>query len=276
MSPSVLKPLIIGHRGASATAPENTMISFERAMDDGADGIEFDVQLARDGVPVVIHDASLKRTGLRSARVAELSSGELEKLDVGTWFNLRNPARARQEYRAATVPTLAGVLEYFRRRETVLYIEMKCSNRDSYTLASEVVRLINENQLANRAVVESFALDSIRDVRRIDPAIRTAALFEPKISRPVRSKLRMIERALNYDANEIALHRTLASARTIEEAKRHGLHVVVWTVDHPSWVGKSIKNGIHAIITNEPARMFNERRDFTANNIQLSLNAPLL
>src|SRR5437764_1199743 len=66
--PSTL-PLIIGHRGAAAVAPENTLVSFERALRDGADGIEFDVRLASDNVPVVIHDPTLKRTGSRKGRV---------------------------------------------------------------------------------------------------------------------------------------------------------------------------------------------------------------
>src|SRR6185295_1303429 len=79
-------PLIIGHRGASAVAPENTMAAFREAIAVGADGIEFDVRLASDGVPVVIHDSTLRRTGGLNQRVADLSSQELSKVDVGTWF----------------------------------------------------------------------------------------------------------------------------------------------------------------------------------------------
>ncbi len=79
-------PLIIGHRGASALAPENTLAAFRRAIADGADGIEFDVRLARDGVAVVIHDATLERTGLLKRRVANLTADELQAIDVGSWF----------------------------------------------------------------------------------------------------------------------------------------------------------------------------------------------
>jgi len=75
--------LIIGHRGNSAEAPENTIAAFARALNDGADGIEFDVRLARDRTPVVIHDATLKRTGGLPAAVSALSSAELTRLDVG-------------------------------------------------------------------------------------------------------------------------------------------------------------------------------------------------
>jgi len=69
-------PLILGHRGASAIAPENTLAAFACAIRDGADGIEFDVRLSRDGLPVVIHDASLKRTGWKEISVSELTSAE--------------------------------------------------------------------------------------------------------------------------------------------------------------------------------------------------------
>lgn len=256
-------PLIIGHRGASAAAPENTLIAFEKAIADGADGIEFDVQLAGDGVPVVIHDASLKRTGLTPGLINELTSSELEKQDVGTWFNRRFPAKADQAYCGVTVPTLARVLEHFKSGNALLYIELKCSKRDSPALAGAVAKMIHEHQLTGQVVVESFGLEAIREIKRIDPSVRTAALFEPKLTRPVRSTRAMIQQAQEYAADEIALHRSLANMRTIDDAKRCGLDVVVWTVDNRSWIGKAIKNGIQAIITNQPALMFVERHEFS-------------
>ncbi len=81
------KPLIIAHRGASAIAPENTLAAFRRAIDDGAEGIEFDVRLTKDGVPVVLHDAQLNRVGRCEGRVIDFTSKQLQKLDVGSWFN---------------------------------------------------------------------------------------------------------------------------------------------------------------------------------------------
>src|SRR3954452_12059164 len=83
--PLPTSPLIIGHRGAAAVAPENTLVSFERALRDGADGIEFDVRLARDGVPVIIHDATLRRTGLRKGLVKNFPSTELSAMNAGRW-----------------------------------------------------------------------------------------------------------------------------------------------------------------------------------------------
>src|ERR687897_900990 len=92
-------PLIIGHRGASAVAPENTMAAFRKAIEAGADGIEFDVRLSRDGLPVVIHDDSLRRTGSRPERIADLNAEDLRKVNVGSWFS-------NDEFHDETLPTL--------------------------------------------------------------------------------------------------------------------------------------------------------------------------
>jgi glycerophosphoryl diester phosphodiesterase len=252
---AVSKPLIIGHRGASAIAPENTLAAFERAIEDGADGIEFDVRLARDGLPVVIHDATLRRTGLRKGSIANLSSSELAQVDVGTWFNRRRPALANPAYSRERISTLAAVFELMKERRSILYVEMKCVAQETNALAAAVVRLVRAHSLINRVVVESFALSSIAEVKRLAPEIRTAALFEPKLSRPHPSARRIIEAALRVGADEIALHRTLATRRTIEAINRLGLKVVVWTVDGPSWAGRGLDLGVHALITNKPAQM---------------------
>src|SRR5882724_3259670 len=105
------RPLVIGHRGSSAVAPENTIAAFRRAITDGADGFEFDVRLARDGQPVVIHDGSLQRTARIPGAVAQLTSAQLQKIDVGSWFNHQRPDSARSEYELETIPTLERVFD---------------------------------------------------------------------------------------------------------------------------------------------------------------------
>jgi glycerophosphoryl diester phosphodiesterase len=248
-------PLIIGHRGASAVAPENTLAAFERALRDGADGIECDVRLARDGVPVVIHDANLRRTGLRAGRVAALSSADLAAVDVGSWFNRRYPARARAEYAGECVPTLHRVLESLRQRGAILYVEMKCTSQEAGPLAAAVVRLVRAHGLVEKAVIESFTLDALRQIKRIAPEMRTAALFERKLTRPVPSWQGIIKEAIECEANEIALHSSLVTRRIVEAARDLGLLTVVWTVDSPRWIERAASLGLHAVITNKPALM---------------------
>src|SRR5215204_7777086 len=105
--------LIIGHRGASTVAPENTMAAFREALAVGADGIEFDVRLTSDGVPVVIHDSTLRRTGGLPHRVADLSWAEISKIDVGSWFAQRNGLRPGT-FANETVPSLAELFTLFQ------------------------------------------------------------------------------------------------------------------------------------------------------------------
>lgn len=261
-------PLIIGHRGASAVAPENTLAAFARAMRDGADGIEFDVRLARDGVAIVIHDATLQRTGLVSSRVSELSSEQLSRIDVGTWFARQTrsfSAPSLAEFSNERLPTLQQVFDLFNGNQGLLYLEMKSEPKEGRRLVSEVVRSIQDNSSRERVVVESFDLSLIELVKTIDPNIRTAALFEPRLSRPaslVRAKLPA--RAMASGADEIALHYTLASKLAIEKAKQLGLSVVVWTVDDPEWVPKAETLGIKALITNNPAALVDYRRGSAA------------
>jgi glycerophosphoryl diester phosphodiesterase len=258
MSPSLL---ILGHRGSSASAPENTLAAFSRALRDGADGIEFDVRLSRDGVPVVIHDANLKRTGLIDQLVSELSAAELQAIDVGSWFD--RSGKSKERFAGEKLPTLAQVFELFALNSGVLYVEMKCDAHEEAALAAEVVRLSRESQMDNRIVVESFDLAAIREVKNINAEIRTAALFEPKLSRPISTvrRLKTIDAALNAGADEIALHHTLAGQRVIEKARREGLEIVVWTVDEPAWITKACSLGVKALIANDPAMMVRLRNE---------------
>ncbi|HJY30653.1 MAG TPA: glycerophosphodiester phosphodiesterase family protein, partial [Pyrinomonadaceae bacterium] len=165
-------PLIIGHRGASAVAPENTMAAFREAIAVGADGIEFDVRLASDGVPVVIHDSTLRRTGGVNQRVADLSWQELSKVDVGGWFR---PGSFVNE----TVPSLRELFDLFQSNNASLYLEMKCDSPAEYRpLAEACCELINEYAFKERVVVECFELPALKILKEIDSEIKTAALFD--------------------------------------------------------------------------------------------------
>jgi glycerophosphoryl diester phosphodiesterase len=248
-------PLIIGHRGASAHAPENTMAAFRLAMEVGADGIEFDVRLSRDGIPFVIHDDNLRRTGLDPRRVADLNASELKQIDVGRWFD---PSSFTNEQ----IPTLQEVLDLFESTSGVLYLEMKSTGAEREKLASACCALLNQSQVKDRVIVECFDLPSIQLLKQIDSSIKTAALFELRICRPAsRDGHRLVEDALAICAEEIALHHRLADPRTIALAKQKGLRVAVWTVDDASWIERARTDGIDTLITNDPQLLARERED---------------
>lgn len=251
------EPFIIGHRGASARAPENTLAAFALALEGGADGVEFDVRLARDGVPVVIHDATLDRTTSRAGTVEALESQELTTLDAGSWFNARRPALAREAYARERIPTLADVFDRFGRSARLLYVEMKC---DDPALASPLARAVVEavrahDGLAERVVIKSFAHESISEVKRLAPELRTAALFDRSWSRPLLPRDKIIAAASRCHADEISLHRSLLRRATVEAARRAGLDTIVWTTDTPFWLRRARALGLRAVITNRPAEM---------------------
>ena len=226
-------------------------------MEFGADGIELDVRLSRDGVPVVVHDATLRRTGLRAEAIARMTAKELGEIDVGTWFNRAHPRRAREEYARECVPTLNQVFRVLRDRDPCFYVEMKFSAHEGFVdLTQAVAQLIKEHKLYLRVVAVSFELAAVAEIKQIDPVIRTGALFEPKrdLAAIVR-KQRMIKAAIDHGANEILLHRSIATRSAVRMAAENDLPVVVWTVDDPRWIDRARHLGIHAMITNDPAKM---------------------
>lgn len=247
-------PLIIGHRGASAHAPENTHAAFELAFADGADGIEFDVRLAVDGVPYVFHDAKFERTIGTHGEADDYPSTVLSETRAGEWFNFRYPAHARASYVFERIPTLAQVFE--RYGSHMLYAEMKCEDASRRpALARAVVELIQQYDLAGRVVVKSFALDSLREVKRLAPEIPTAALFSRSGPRPTSNTSRIIAEAEGCGADEISLHRSLLRDATVEEARRHGLKVLVWTVNSTAGLRRALELNLRAVFTDYPGRM---------------------
>ena len=245
-------PLIIGHRGASAHAPENTLVAFQMAIDAGADGVEFDVRLASDGVPVVIHDATLTRTGSRDEKVADLTSKQLAKIGVGSWFNTKFQKLSNPAFASETVPSLAQVLELLKDSDGLIYIELKCGDTDYAALAKAVCDVIRDSPLLPQIIVKSFKLAAIPDVRHQLPEVQTAALFEPKIMDFLRRRKHILAIALELGASQISLHHSLITRKLVALATEAKIPVTIWTIDNPKWLGRCRKLGISAMITNDP------------------------
>lgn len=257
----VTKPLIVAHRGASALAPENTLVAFAKAVEDGAEGLEFDVRLAKDAVPVVIHDEVLSRVASMEKAVADLTSIELQSIDVGSWFNLKNPQRSNAAFSAETVPTLARTLDFLREFAGRLYIELKCEIGDVRPLVEAVCREIDRFALFPQAIIKSFRLDAVAEIRRLCPEAKTAALFAPKFGNIFRKEKRILNAAKDLGADQISLHYSLATRRLTDKARENDFPITIWTVDNPLWVGRAAKLGIGALITNDPRRLLEKRRE---------------
>lgn len=249
------RPLIIGHRGASALAPENTIAAFRKAIEDGADGIEFDVRLSKDGIPVVFHDNDLVRLAQIDSQVIDLSCEDLKKIDVGSWFNRKNPKLSGTNFTKERIPTLAELLQFLRDYDGVIYIELKCRKEEMPDLVKAVCAQIKDDKLFRQIILKCFKLRALTLAKLEIPEIYTASLFAPKILNVFRKKKHLLEKAEDCLANEISLHFSLATQKLVRRAQSFGFPTTIWTADNPRWVKRAYKLGINAVITNNPARL---------------------
>jgi glycerophosphoryl diester phosphodiesterase len=243
-APLVWPPLKIGHRGAAGEAPENTLASFELALRHGADGIECDVQLSSDGVPMTIHDARLTRTTSGSGWVWEHRASVLRRLDAGSWFNRRHRLRARERYAGARIPLLAEVLQWVKARHCRALIEIKDYRPGA---AAKILKEIERADVWHWVRIVSFDLPSLQQVRELSRHARLGLDFS--------GRLLPIPRAMTLGAETLLPHWAIASRRLIRRAHRAGLQVIPWTVNYPLHMRRKILDGVDGLITNYPARL---------------------
>jgi glycerophosphoryl diester phosphodiesterase len=232
------RPLILGHRGASAEAPENTLAAFRLAMAQGADGVELDAWRCATGEVVVIHDPDARRVAGDGLRVAEASLAALRDLDVGAWKGAR--------FRGERIPLLAEVLEAFPGAR--INVELKGPDRRVAAAAAEVIRRAGA---AERVIVSSFHARLLRAFRAAAPDVARGLLFERAPAWPLRVAL---ARAWLRPA---ALHPAadLVTPARAARWRRLGLAVNVWTVDEPAEAARLWALGAGALITNAPAAL---------------------
>lgn len=265
--PNFESPLIIAHRGSSAHAPENTFAAFRRAIEDGADGIEFDVRLSKNGVPVVFHDHTLMRTSMREGEVGQYTAAQLGRFDNGSWFNAAKPKRSRVEYENETIKTLQETLDYLKDFKGRVFVELKCTESDVEKLSQAVCLVVRSSPLRSQIIVKSFRLAVIPFFKANCPDVRTAALFAPKIMTILRKEKHLVRLAAEFGADELSVHYSLATKKLMKKAERYGLPVAIWTADNPRWVKRAAKLGIQSIITNNPARLLERRAELDGPSI---------
>jgi glycerophosphoryl diester phosphodiesterase len=241
MSQSNAVPIILAHRGASAQAPENTLVSFELAVRQMADGIELDVHLSADGVVVVTHDEDCRRVTGEPGLVREMTLADLKK---------RNFAWYRPEAGFISLPTLEEVFDLISPTGLMLNIELKNSETVYPGLEEEVLRLTVCHLMQERVLLSSFNHRSIADCCRLIQErclpVRCGLLYASRLVRPW-------EKAREIGAVAIHPHHTLARrASYIEKAHLAGIAVYPWVIDAENELEKFIELGVDAVITNVP------------------------
>jgi glycerophosphoryl diester phosphodiesterase len=222
---------VTAHRGSSQHAPENSLSAIRRAIEDGADYAEIDVQETADGAVVVIHDSDLMRiTGL-DKKLWEVTYEQIKELDAGSWFS--------PEFQGELIPTLQQAIE-LARTNIKLNIELKFNGHE-HQLVERVVQLIEKNQFEADCVLTSLNYAALQQINQYNDNLRIGHIVSASVGD-------MTQLSVDF----LSLQSSLATPKIIRSAKQQGLGIHVWTVNAPGGMMTMINRGVDNIITDRP------------------------
>ncbi len=239
--------LVFGHRGASAFAPMNTLPAFELAVEQGADGVELDVQRSQDGHAVIVHDFTVDHTTDGSGHVADMSLAELKELDAGSWFSAT--------FRGVRIPTLDEVFETVGQK-LCINVEIKSDSAETDGIEQLVANIITRHDLEQRVIVSSFNPLALKRFRDILPFVPIGFLYSADV--PVDTRQMMRDMQLSHEARHP--HHELIDAEYMEWTKKNGYRVNTWTVNDLERAVTLRDLGVDAIITDKPVDLLRALR----------------
>ena len=255
---------VVAHRGSSAHHAEHTLAAYELALEEGADALECDVRLTRDGVLVCVHDRTVNRTSDGRGVVSTLELAELAELDFASWKGrehdqLLEAAWAEVDRDRSTVLTLERLLQLAlgHVRPVELHIETKHPTRYGGLVERALVDLLERYGVArpltrsiSRVTVMSFAPTSLRRIHTLAPSVPTLLLMDRV---PVRYRDGSLPPRVSYAGPSLEVLK--AHPRYVERAQAAGHPVHVWTVDEPADIDFVLELGVDAVISNHPGRV---------------------
>jgi len=215
--------LRIGHRGARAYEPENTLRSFKKALEIGVDAVEFDVRKTKDNQLVVIHDADVKRTTDGQGLVSELTLEEIKGFSAE---------------KGEKIPTLKEALDFLDKKVKIV-IELKEAGVEEKVLAA-----VRENRMQKNVVIVSFIEEALRKVRDLDKEVETGLIYV-KHKNPIKA-------ALELKANYLLPLYRFTHTANVQKAHENGLKIIVWTINKPEEVAEYKKKGVDGIASDKP------------------------
>jgi glycerophosphoryl diester phosphodiesterase len=215
--------LRVGHRGARAYAPENTLTSFKKALEIGVDAVELDVRKTKDNQLVVIHDANVKRTTDGEGLVSELTLKEIKGFSAE---------------KGEKIPTFQEALDFLDTKVKV-FIELKEAG-----VEEQVLSIVQEKGLEKNVVIVSFLEDALKKVRELDKDIETGLIYA-KHKNPVKA-------ALELKANYLLAFYRFTHTVNVQKAHENGLKVIVWTINKSEEVEEYAAKGVDGIASDKP------------------------
>jgi len=223
---------VVAHRGAAGAAPENTMAAVRRAIADGADWVEIDVQESRDGHVVVFHDSDFMKLSGNPLKIWDGDLADIQQLDIGSWFG--------PEFAGEQVPTLAQVLEETRGRAGLM-IELKYYGHDQQ-LEQRVVDIVESAGMADEVSIMSLKLQGVQKLQALRPDWKVGLLAATAVGD-----------LAQVDVDFLAVSARMATTRFIRRVHASDKRVLVWTVNDALSMSKWMSMGVDGVITDEPA-----------------------
>lgn len=230
---------VIGHRGASAYAPENTLAAFNKALEMGCRFIEFDVMCSEDGEPFIFHDDKLKRTSNGRGEIGKVNADYLRSLDAGSWFS--------RKYKGEAIPHFQAVLEWLISSDVQANIEIKPYSGTDEQTAVTVLTHINRFWPEGRALplISSFSWDALVMCRNLAPEMPLGLLFHEWDEQ-------WLKKAKQLECFSIHFNRKILTAERVKAVKEQGYVVCAYTVNRKGQANKLFKWGVDAIFSDYP------------------------
>jgi glycerophosphoryl diester phosphodiesterase len=230
---------IFAHRGSAGTHPENTMIAFYEAERVGADGIELDVQMTKDGALVVIHDERIDRTTDGTGWVKDFTYHDLQQFNAVYKF--------AEQYDFCRIPLLEEVLEWLQSTDLLLNIELKNGLIAYEKLEEKVIRMVKYHKLEHRVILSSFNHNSMAFCHQIAPEIETALLYMEPLYQPW-------QYARVLGANGLHPYHATISESFVRQAHDHRVAVRPFTINKEALMKKMFQYQVDAIFTDYPLK----------------------
>lgn len=228
--------IIYAHRGASAYAPENTKVAFEKAIELNANGIELDLQKTKDGKIVIFHDDYIDKKSNGTGKIEEHTYQELLELDFGIWFD--------NKYKNEKIVLFEDFARDYLDKDLTFAIELKVLG-----IEKETLEIINKYKVHNNIYITSFLYEALENVRKIDPNIKLSWLIEDRISKE------NIEKLLRINGTQICPRASFVSKEDIEIANNNGFGVRLWGIDNEEIMKKVYKLNIEGMTVNFPDKL---------------------
>ena len=240
--------LILGHRGASAYAPDNTRAAFELAAEMGADGVETDIHLTKDGIPVIQHNYEINRNSNGKGFVEQMTYEELLQFDFGSWKG--------EEFKGEKILTLDECLDIAEKKMNFINLELKQTMHLDAPIVEKTIECIKKHKMVDRVLISSFDHELLKKTQLLCPEVLIGALYDEaevkqgNIKEILKDAPAYVS-GLGFDFANPQID-YLCEPGLVKAFADKGIGVAVWTVDKPYIAQLCVEMGVKCIISNKP------------------------